>query len=49
MKTPKQNFIDTRIGAGCEREDIEFLAELEFDENGDIRPGSIYDSYLGRN
>lgn len=49
MKTPKQNFIDSRIGSGCEREDVEFLAELEFDENGDIRPGSIYAVYSGVN
>jgi hypothetical protein len=47
MKTPKQNFIDTRIGAGCSREDAEFLADLEFTEAGEIRPGSIYEHCLG--
>ena len=48
MKIPKQAFIDDRIGSGCPPEDILWLADLEFDEKGDIRPRSIYESYLGK-
>jgi len=48
IKTPKQNFIDDRIGSGCDRDDILFLAELNFTESGDIIPGSMYDAYLGK-
>lgn len=48
MTTPKENFIQTRIGAGCDPEDVRFLADLEFTESGDIKPSSIYDNYLGK-
>lgn len=43
--SPRQRFVDDRIAEGCDREDILFLADLEFDEKGDERPGSIIAIY----
>lgn len=43
--TPKQLFIQDRLAEGCDIEDIAFLADLEFDENGEPRKGSICSTY----
>jgi hypothetical protein len=43
--SPKQLFINDRIEEGCEVEDILFLADLEFDDSGEPRSGSIYETY----
>lgn len=46
--TPKQLFINDRIANGGDPGDVLFLAELEFDQNGDVKPGSIIDTYSGK-
>ena len=43
--SPKKRFIDECIGCGASVEDALFLADLEFTEDGEVRPGSIYDIY----
>jgi hypothetical protein len=43
--SPKKRFIQECIAAGCDVGDALFLASLEFDESGDVRPGSIYETY----
>lgn len=43
--TPKQIFIQDRISAGCDRDDVLWLADLEFTEYGEIRDGSILSHY----
>jgi len=43
--SPKKRFIQECIAEGCSAEDALFLADLEFDEQGDVRPGSIYECY----
>jgi hypothetical protein len=43
--SPKRRFIEECMVEGCELDDALFLADLEFDANGDVKPGSIYDAY----
>ncbi len=43
--SPKQRFIQECVAEGCDWDDALFLADLEFDEHGDVKPGSIYDCY----
>lgn len=43
--SPKRRFIQELLAEGVDAEDIVFLADLEFDESGDVRPGSIYECY----
>jgi hypothetical protein len=43
--SPKRRFIQESIAEGCELDDALFLAELEFTEDDEIRPGSIYECY----
>lgn len=43
--SPRQRFIQESIGNGLDVDDALFLADLEFDEHGDPKPGSIYATY----
>lgn len=43
--SPKQRFIQECIAEDCDVKDALWLAELEFDTEGDPRPGSIYATY----
>lgn len=43
--TPRDRFIQESNAYGFDPEDTMFLADLEFDENGDPKPGSIYAVY----
>jgi hypothetical protein len=43
--SPKQRFIQECVGEGCDLDDAIFLADLEFDSNGEVKPGSIYAIY----
>lgn len=43
--TPKQLFIQDRLAAGCDREDILWLADMQFTEDGEVKLGTIADCY----
>lgn len=43
--SPKQRFLQELLAEGCKLEDALFLAGLEFTEDGEIRPGSLYERY----
>lgn len=43
--SPKKLFLQDCLANGIDAEDAAFLADLEFDEAGDVKPGSIYDCY----
>jgi hypothetical protein len=43
--TTRQRFIQESMAEGCSAEDALFLADLEFGEDGEPRPGSIYACY----
>lgn len=43
--SPRDLFIQECIANGCSKSDTLFLADMEFDANGDVIPGSIYDCY----
>lgn len=43
--SPKQRFIQECLADGVDEDDTMFLADLEFDDFGEVRPGSIYECY----
>jgi hypothetical protein len=41
----RQRFIQEAVSEGCSSDDALFLADLEFSEDGEPKPGSIYKTY----